>query len=414
MKPIIKVEGLSKEYRLGQRGAAYETIRESLAKMARAPIARLRRNGNKPDTVWALKDVSFEIAPGEVVGIIGRNGAGKSTLLKVLSRITEPSAGRVELYGRVGCLLEVGTGFHPELTGRENIYLNGAILGMKRREIEKEFDRIVDFSEVEKFIDTPVKRYSSGMYVRLAFAVAAHMNPEILVVDEVLAVGDTQFQKKCLGKMGDVARQGRTVFFVSHNLAAVSQLCTRGILLADGQVLTDGAIDETISSYALASVSRMLSEVTFPEQLDKPAYFTRLCMLNNKGEKVVRFGNDEPFTLEIEYEVRETLKQDHIWVALDRADGTRILKASADDERPLQTLTPGRYVAHVTFPAGLLNEGLYRYLVVIGKPRIVEHDSQLGEYFEIEDTSTQTGGGLNKRNGILRLALGWDERRIQS
>src|SRR5580765_3647216 len=238
MKPIIRVENLSKQYTIGGPAEPYSTLRESLVKKVKAPFNALRngrRNGN--EQFWALKDINFEVTPGEVVGIIGRNGAGKSTLLKILSRITEPTDGRIDLYGRVGSLLEVGTGFHPELTGRENIYLNGQILGMRRKEIDRQFDAIVDFAGVEQFIDTPVKRYSSGMYVRLAFAVAAHLETEILVVDEVLAVGDAEFQKKCLGKMDAVAKQGRTVLFVSHNMNAIESLCQRIAHLEQGQVL---------------------------------------------------------------------------------------------------------------------------------------------------------------------------------
>src|SRR2546429_4904317 len=256
MSSIIKVEGLSKQYRIGGRQEAYSTLRDSLAGAVRAPFKRLLSNGsNNTDTIWALKDVSFEVLPGEVIGIIGRNGAGKSTLLKILSRITEPTSGRVELYGRIASLLEVGTGFHPELTGRENIYLNGAILGMGRSEIRRKFDEIVAFAEIEKFIDTPVKFYSSGMYVRLAFAVAAHLEPEILVVDEVLAVGDAAFQKKCIGKMGEVAKEGRTVLFVSHNMTAIRALCERGLLFDDGILVKHGPTEDAIRAY-LQSVSR--------------------------------------------------------------------------------------------------------------------------------------------------------------
>src|SRR5262245_12141023 len=226
MRPIIRVENLSKQYRIGARQTPYLTLRESIINAARSPLNWFRRNGHPEDnTIWALKDVNFEVKPGEVVGVIGRNGAGKSTLLKILSRITEPTTGQVDLYGRVGSLLEVGTGFHVELSGRENIYLNGAILGMKRNEIDHRFDEIVAFAEIEKFIDTPVKHYSSGMYMRLAFAVAAHLEPEVLLVDEVLAVGDSSFQKKCLGKMQEVGQAGRTIFFVSHNMAAIQNLC---------------------------------------------------------------------------------------------------------------------------------------------------------------------------------------------
>ena len=250
MKPIVRVENLSKAYRLGAARAASGTLRETLAGAARSPLrafGRGRRAGG--ETLWALSDVSFEVRQGEVLGVVGRNGAGKSTLLKILSRITEPTSGRVELYGRAGSLLEVGTGFHPELSGRENVFLNGAILGMRRAEIARRFDEIVDFSEVERFLDTPVKHYSSGMYTRLAFAVAAHLEPEILIVDEVLAVGDAQFQKKCLGKMGEVAREGRTVIFVSHNMAAVSNLCRSGVVLEGGRVVCAGTQTEAVARY---------------------------------------------------------------------------------------------------------------------------------------------------------------------
>jgi lipopolysaccharide transport system ATP-binding protein len=249
MKPIIKVENLSKQYTLGGPAERYSTIRESLIKTIKTPFSGSKKAGNGSNTFWALKDITFDVMPGEVVGIIGRNGAGKSTLLKVLSRITEPTAGRAELYGRVGSLLEVGTGFHPELTGRENIFLNGAILGMSRDEIAKKFDAIVDFAEVEKFLDTPVKRYSSGMYVRLAFAVAAHLEPEILIVDEVLAVGDSEFQKKCLGKIKDVSEHGRTVLFVSHNMTAVATLCSKGILLSQGEIQIHSDAASAINLY---------------------------------------------------------------------------------------------------------------------------------------------------------------------
>lgn len=250
MKPIVKVEGLSKQYRLGARIASYATLRENLTGLARRPFRRKSpENSSGNGTIWALKDVGFEVYPGEVVGFIGRNGAGKSTLLKVLSRITEPTAGRIELYGRTGSLLEVGTGFHPELTGRENVYLNGAILGMSRAEIKSRFDEIIAFAELENFIDTPVKRYSSGMYMRLGFAVAAHLETEILMMDEVLAVGDHAFQTKCLGKMRDVAEQGRTVLFVSHNMAAVEKLCRRGVVLHNGQIRYAGTQSEAISCY---------------------------------------------------------------------------------------------------------------------------------------------------------------------
>jgi lipopolysaccharide transport system ATP-binding protein len=260
----INAEGLSKRFRIGQR-VQYLTLRETLSGVAHWPNRILRtgrrarsvagENGSEANTVWALQDVSFQVCDGEVLGIIGRNGAGKSTLLKILARITKPTHGRAQVYGRIGSLLEVGTGFHPELTGRENIFLNGAVLGMRRREITQKFDEIVDFAEVERFIDTPVKRYSSGMYMRLAFSVAAHLEPEILIVDEVLAVGDAAFQKKCMGKMGDVAQQGRTILFVSHNMNAIQRLCSRAILLEQGRLVMDGPTPDVVNTFLSSGVS---------------------------------------------------------------------------------------------------------------------------------------------------------------
>jgi lipopolysaccharide transport system ATP-binding protein len=272
----IRCEGLGKQYRIGER-ERYKALRDTLTDALYAPARRLRSifngsanaapsNGDGNSTFWALKDVSFDVKHGEIVGIIGRNGAGKSTLLKILSRITKPTEGQIKINGRVGSLLEVGTGFHPELTGRENIFLNGTILGMKRREIERKFDEIVAFAEIEKFLDTPVKRYSSGMYVRLAFAVAAHLEPEILVVDEVLAVGDAAFQKKCLGKMGDVAKQGRTVMFVSHDMTAIQVLCSRVIHLNNGRVFGVGTAREQIESYLNQSTN--IAEIDSANPID--------------------------------------------------------------------------------------------------------------------------------------------------
>jgi lipopolysaccharide transport system ATP-binding protein len=292
-RPIIEVKNISKRYRLGQFNAF--TLREETERLLR----RLRgghANGGGADATefWALSDVSFDVQPGEVLGIIGRNGAGKSTLLKILSRVTEPTNGEIRVRGRVASLLEVGTGFHPELTGRENIFLNGAILGMSRAEIKAKFDEIVAFAEVEKFLDTPVKRYSSGMYVRLAFAVAAHLEPEILVVDEVLAVGDAAFQKKCLGKMGEVAGRGRTVLFVSHNMSVVQHLCQRVILLKDGAVVCDDASQTAISKYLSDAVDCALGHVDLEHWTDRTttgeARITRLEFDDGADSALIRFG----------------------------------------------------------------------------------------------------------------------------
>ena len=292
---VIRAEGLGKKYLIGHQAEAerYTALRDVIARgargLARSAADMLRGRpliaGDEVEEFWALKDVSFEVKRGEVVGIIGRNGAGKSTLLKILSRITEPSAGRVTIKGRVASLLEVGTGFHPELTGRENIYLNGAILGMTRAEIRAKFDEIVAFAEVEKFLDTPVKRYSSGMYVRLAFAVAAHLEPEILVVDEVLAVGDAEFQKKCLGKMGEVANAGRTVLFVSHNMDALRRLCSSGIHLASSRILLNAHIDPCIDSYLTSTLAGSTSHATLLRRHSSPRpQLTRIEVLDRNGD----------------------------------------------------------------------------------------------------------------------------------
>jgi lipopolysaccharide transport system ATP-binding protein len=313
---VISVEGLSKRYLVGHqaaRGERYETLRETVTRGVRRfgrtalDMARGRQivQGDTVEEFWALSDLSFEIKRGEVVGVIGRNGAGKSTLLKILSRITEPTRGKVTIRGRVASLLEVGTGFHPELTGRENIYLNGAILGMTRREIKAKFDEIVDFAEVEKFLDTPVKRYSSGMYVRLAFAVAAHLEPEILVVDEVLSVGDAEFQRKCLGKMKDVsAGQGRTVLFVSHNMPSVQQLCTSGLMLSHGTALYRGPIDGTIAQYmsSLDQTSRQELRSRKDREGDGRLRVVDVSFHDEKGNHVEAAICGQPLRVRIHYE----------------------------------------------------------------------------------------------------------------
>lgn len=302
MKPIISVEGLGKSYTIRHEGQThYKSLREEIFKL---PSRLLRRGGQSREEFWALRDVSFDIMPGDRVGIIGRNGAGKSTLLKLLSRITEPTTGRIILRGRVASLLEVGTGFHPELTGRENIYLNGAILGMSRAEVRRKFDEIVDFAGVEKFLDTPVKRYSSGMYVRLAFAVAAHLEPEILIVDEVLAVGDMDFQKKCLGKMEDIGNEGRTLLFVCHQMPMIESLCQRCLLMEGGRLVMDGVTAEAVARYR--GDSCVVSSMDFSDnasQANSVVKLLRASLTDCNGLAKSEFDLEEPICIHMEYEI---------------------------------------------------------------------------------------------------------------
>ena len=380
MKPAITVENLSKRYRLGAGTGGYQTLRETVAGAAAAPWNRLRGlfgrrrpagSPRAPETLWALRDVGFEVQPGEVVGILGRNGAGKSTLLKVLSRITEPSAGRVTLRGRVGSLLEVGTGFHHELTGRENIYLNGAILGMTRRQIARRFDEIVAFAEVERFLDTPVKRYSSGMYVRLAFAVASHLDPEILVVDEVLAVGDTAFQKKCLGKMNDVGRSGRTVLCVSHNMATILHLCDRAVVLDRGRLVYSGDCRPGVALYTQAGNSRTGGAVDLAGHPHRRPgcrpLLARVRLLNGSGQPADQFLCGEPLAVEVSLDPAAPLAQPQVAVGVEDTLGVRLFTAatylcdSPPDESARRflcrlaelPLAPGRYC--LTLNAGPLH-----------------------------------------------------------
>ncbi len=330
----IRVEGLGKRYRIGKR-ERYRALRDVLTDAVHAQLRGIRstfqrsdvRRGNGDRTIWALKDVTFEVKQGEVVGIIGRNGAGKSTLLKILSRITEPTSGMVDVFGRVGSLLEVGTGFHPELTGRENIYLNGAILGMKRAEIGRKFDEIVAFAEIDKFLDTPVKHYSSGMYVRLAFAVAAQLEPEILLVDEVLTVGDTAFQKKCLGKMGEVAKQGRTVLFVSHNMAAVEHLCQRGVILDHGALSYFGDVEQAVGLHIAAADSSKNIDLSSRKDRKGNQFlrFTRVVLCDVQGNELTQVLSGRDILVRCYYAASSRLHNAKVNVALGVVYRGRIL-----------------------------------------------------------------------------------------
>ncbi|HKA08206.1 MAG TPA: ABC transporter ATP-binding protein, partial [Gemmataceae bacterium] len=362
MKTAISVNGLSKRYRLGPAARTpYRTFRESVAQTARAAARRLRGMGCEPRTdLWAVRDISFDVRPGEVLGIVGRNGAGKSTLLKMLSRIVAPTEGEIALRGRVGSLLEVGTGFHPELTGGENIYLNGAILGMSRREIGRKFDQIVAFSEVEKFLDTPVKRYSSGMYMKLAFAVASHLEPEILLVDEVLAVGDAQFQKKCLGKMGEVSRHGRTVLFVSHNMAAVKSLCTRAVLIDSGRLAADGEVDDVVNRYLSGGTDMPRTGIISPEAArlqDTPgeATFRSVRLMDVAGSETTQLYFGQPFQVEFECDLHKDLSDGHFEVSISTTDGVQVTSCTTrDGGRGPLPFAKGRHRVSVDFDVTLL------------------------------------------------------------
>jgi lipopolysaccharide transport system ATP-binding protein len=361
----ISIRGVSKAYTLVHNGLKSPSFREVVVDRLKHPFKK-----RETETFWALKDVSLDVKKGEVVGIIGRNGAGKSTLLKILSRIVEPTAGEVHLFGRVGSLLEVGTGFHQELTGRENIFLNGAILGMRRDEISKQFDAIVDFAEVERFLDTPVKRYSSGMYVRLAFAVAAHLNPEILIVDEVLAVGDAQFQKKCMGKMDEVAKSGRTVLFVSHNMSAVEELCNRIVWLAEGQLHCDSYQIETVArEYLFGRDGHDNAHWTAAESEKGSEYFDlrRIAFESEDGTPLPRaVPNDQSMYLVIEADVDTLDSSLLIGYTVVNADGQTVYWSvhadAGEDHSP--TITAGRNTLRTRIPSRFLNEGTYTIEVI--------------------------------------------------
>ena len=379
MPNAIRVDKLGKKFMLGAPRERYTTLRDTLARAITAPVRRtaslFTKNSESEEQsreIWALKNLSFEVSAGEVVGIIGRNGAGKSTLLKVLSRITDPTEGRIELFGRIASLLEVGTGFHPELSGRDNIYLNGAILGMRRAEITRKFDEIVAFAEVEKFIDTPVKHYSSGMYMRLAFGVAAHLEPEILVIDEVLAVGDTAFQKKCLGKMEQVAQTGRTVLFVSHNMQAIKTLCPRCILLSQGSLVQDGPAAKVVALY---NEEMRKSEITADTSVHNPQFrrgsgavrFSKIAVEDSNGIQRFDFQMGETARFNLGYEVKEDVNALNVMIALRGGMSNEVITTARGviSKTPLKAGTKGEMV--LEFPDLALRPGEYPLYFWLGE-----------------------------------------------
>ena len=410
MKPIIKVENLSKQYRLGGERKPYSTLRESIVETARKPLAAIKRERNsEKNSFWALQDINFEVMPGEVVGIIGRNGAGKSTLLKILSRITEPTKGKIELFGRIGSLLEVGTGFHPELTGRENIFLNGAILGMRQAEIARKFDEIVDFAEVEQFLDTPVKHYSSGMYTRLAFAVAANLEPEVLIVDEVLAVGDAEFQKKCLGKMRSVSdREGRTVLFVSHNMAAVKSICRRGIMLKGGAQEFDGDAVSAVDFY-MQGGSDLFSfrEWTANEMPGSENIKIRRAAVYAEGKPIGDpILTSDNFVFEVEF--YNDVNNGDIDVTWDLINVQGVHVAHIGTICATDGLARGWHKTTAIFPKNLLNTERYIFSVQFGRNQselLYRMEDILT--FDIEDGIQRSGTSFHKFPGVIHPICSW-------
>jgi len=423
MTIAISAKNIGKKYQIGaaETKFRYNMLRDVLVdtvyapvRLAKALIGKSDRRSNQ-NFVWALKDISFDVAEGQVLGIVGRNGAGKSTLLKILSRVTDPTEGTVAVRGRVGSLLEVGTGFHPELTGRENIYMNGAILGMKRAEIDKKFDEMVEFSEVAQFIDTPVKRYSSGMYLRLAFAVAAHLEPEILVVDEVLAVGDAEFQRKCLGKMGDVAQQGRTVLFVSHNMSAILRLTQEAIVLKKGQLIKRAPTPEAVDFYLSSGQAETGEHIWTPDEIPlNSAPFKPIALrLKDKTGKVVdTVRSTEPVTVEWEYQLEAPLTGLRMGLYLSTMRGEYVFTAfDTDDAKQYEQFgarQAGRYMSCCEIPADFFNEGRYSLGVnasSFGVRRYFMDENALS--FNVDISGAPGTQWPELRQGPIRPRLDW-------
>ena len=414
MSTAINISGLGKRYLIGAQRERADNLRDALTNAATAPVRRLRHAGSSSGHVnelWALRDVDLDVEAGQVLGVIGRNGAGKSTLLKVLSRITEPTEGRIVIHGRVGSLLEVGTGFHQELSGRENIYLNGAILGMTRAEIGRKFDDIVEFSEIAEFLDTPVKRYSTGMFVRLAFAVAAHLEPEILLVDEVLSVGDLAFQRKCLGQMEEIAGSGRTVVFVSHNMVAVRGLCSRVVEIQAGHVVADGPPDETVNSYITNQSATGGAVLHLPRPLGKPEelVITAVRVVDDDGRTEGPFHSSRPVGVEMDIDVARANEGYQVGFDLLSPDG-HVLRSWHTDGHPdnWPPIGTGRSTLRCVIPAGLLNQGRYAVAPRADVYRtywIVNGDDAI--WFEVVKDHLDSPFSLTANPGTLAPLLDW-------
>lgn len=416
MGKVISVENLGKYYRLGL--VDRRTFRDDMLVIWNRVTGKpdpYGRTQNEDSGIWALKDVSFEVEEGERIGIIGFNGAGKSTLLKIFSKITAPTMGQIKIKGKVASLLEVGTGFHPELTGRENIYLNGTILGMKRPEIEKKFDEIVEFSEIGKFIDTPVKRYSSGMYVRLAFAVAAHLEPEILVVDEVLAVGDFAFQRKCLEKMEDVSTGGRTVLFVSHNMGSINRLCNRAVLLRHGEVAAVGPTASVINKYMKEGIAGA-AQYNQEHNPEKPMNLLEARVVNQDGGVVSQFGYDEPVLIRLKYEINEPVRGCYVGIELLTSIGVSVLTTADHDAdmTMLEDRKPGVYEGEVVIPPQFLNPGEYMVRVWIADGfAVVAYERLDALRFSVMDTGTPGSHfGQDSRRSLLQPIFPWETKNL--
>ena len=424
---VIQAENISKIYRIGSEEEVHDSLISAVLDLVKRPVSNLRRLrelatfekriSESPDTLWALKDVSFEVRKGEILGVIGRNGAGKSTLLKILAGITEPTGGRAVVRGRIGSLLEVGTGFHPELTGRENVYLNGTILGMRKKEVDRQFDQIVDFSGVRKFVDTPIKRYSSGMKVRLAFAVAAHLNPEILLIDEVLAVGDASFQRKCLGKMEGITKEGRTVLFVSHNMSAVQKLCSRVMLFQDGAIVRQGDVRETVAYYLSDDFSGQegeaeenIGEKPRLKGLGEQVRIIGCKLFDAVGNEKYRLPFGQDFSVQVDCRGLSDFANFSIIIGInDSVAGVRITTAMSDEAGKVASVKKGQTVrGRLHFENFLLKPGRYSVTIaIVGMKGHIDHLANV-KSFEITTLLDNLSKVPNEKSGLMHVLPNWD------